>query len=45
MEDLKINFAVRAAIFAAIILYGWYALEQDIRETCGDNEACIEASL
>lgn len=36
----------RLAIAAAIVLFAaWHCTESDIREACGDNQACLAASL
>lgn len=36
---------LRIALFAAVCLYGWHSIESDIRDACGDSQACIAASL
>ncbi len=36
----------RLAIVAAILtIAAWHNIESDIREACGENQACIAASL
>ena len=35
----------RIVIIALAILGAWYLLEDDARDACGGNEACIAASL
>jgi hypothetical protein len=36
---------LRKLLFIAAILAVWYWIESDIRNMCGDNAACIHASL
>lgn len=42
-KDLKLNLTLRLALFAAIAL--WAYTEHQAREACGDNQACLAASL
>ena len=39
---IKTRIAIALAI---IVIAGWLSIESDIEQACGDNQACLAASL
>lgn len=37
--------AALSVIAIVIIFIGWYSIDTDIKEACGDSQACLAASL